>query len=176
MADLTTADLARLRVPLASLPGLDPVGLVVATWTGYHRNDPEPSGRELFALWSPNDGAPLVVERGVGLRRRYRVEADLSDRSTRNRVAEWLAGRVGLEVGSTAPVWVGYIDGWRLLGTEHTQGNLRLFTWDTGGTRTATVPALADLHPVDDRRLPDGSRFVDAWALALVAVHVGGAR
>jgi hypothetical protein len=36
------------------------------------------------------------------------------------------------------------------------------------------VPALADLAPADDTRLPDGSRWVDAAALAAVTRHVLG--
>ena len=34
------------------------------------------------------------------------------------------------------------------------------------------VPALADIDPHDDTRLPDGSRLVDALALAIVAREV----
>ena len=37
----------------------------------------------------------------------------------------------------------------------------------------AVVPALADLDPNDDTRLPDGSRRVDALALRAVAMEVG---
>ena len=33
---------------------------------------------------------------------------------------------------------------------------------------------LADLDPNDDRRLPDGSRWVDAEALRRVVLHVAG--
>ena len=36
------------------------------------------------------------------------------------------------------------------------------------------VPALADLDPTDDTRLPDGARVVDVRALAIVCQHVFG--
>ena len=36
------------------------------------------------------------------------------------------------------------------------------------------VPALAALDPNDPRPIPDGSRWVDARALLLVACHVAG--
>lgn len=39
---------------------------------------------------------------------------------------------------------------------------------------TGHVPALADLDPADDTRLPGGARVVDRLALALVARHVLG--
>jgi hypothetical protein len=35
------------------------------------------------------------------------------------------------------------------------------------------VPTLSTLDPTDDARLTDGSRWVDARALVLVAQHVG---
>ena len=38
----------------------------------------------------------------------------------------------------------------------------------------ATVPSLVGLDANDDRRLPDGSRWVDAEALRRVALHVAG--
>lgn len=36
------------------------------------------------------------------------------------------------------------------------------------------IPALADLDPTDDTRLPDGARVVDVRALAIVCQHVFG--
>jgi hypothetical protein len=41
-------------------------------------------------------------------------------------------------------------------------------------TSTCTIPALAELNPADDTRLPDGARRVDVQALAIVAAHVSG--
>ena len=43
-------------------------------------------------------------------------------------------------------------------------------------SRSQTVPTLSDLDPADPTLLPDGSRQVDAIALARVALHLGGAR
>ncbi len=45
-------------------------------------------------------------------------------------------------------------------------------TFAASGGGWTCVPALADLDPTDGTRLPDGSRFVDAWALKLVAESV----
>jgi hypothetical protein len=111
------------------------------------------------------------------------VRLGLSRASTRDRVARWVAGRVGLECGATAPGWEGRsaweVSGWcldcrpgsRLFvppNTVHRRPN-----WSQTSRRVA-VPALAALSP-DPARLPDGCRRVDAEALAVVARFVGGA-
>jgi hypothetical protein len=48
------------------------------------------------------------------------------------------------------------------------------FVYQPGAGVTATEPGTAlSIDPNDPRRLPDGSRYVDRLALALVAQHVG---
>jgi hypothetical protein len=100
---------------------------------------------------------------------------DLRRAEVRDRVARWLAGRVGLEVGSTAPEFQTDEDGWSLFTQHH--ANPGLAVWDLegrgAGAARSTIPALALLDPADSTTLPDGSRLVDALALGAVALHVG---
>jgi hypothetical protein len=160
---LTTEDMGRLRFGLAALDGFDPVGLTLGR------------GGEWAACvaYGHSDGTVLLV-RGAGTRHVVTewwplagFEVDLADAATRDRVARWLAARVGLEVGSTAPGWE--------------TGDIEPVEWVLVGTRIGdhftpdSVPALAAVDPDDRRRLADGSLYRDALALALVAVHVGGA-
>lgn len=144
-APLTAADLARLRVPLSALPGLDD-------------------------RWQPV--WPASVD-GIGR------HVSLVESATADRVARWLAARVGLEVGCTAPEWRwrAGVRAWGLIAAFSGRYfvETRRQVW---GRDDVVVPTLdvADLDPADTRKLSDGSRFVDRLALAIVAVHVGGAR
>lgn len=106
------------------------------------------------------------------------VFLDLSRAECRDRVARVVLVSEG---HPSAPAWwyrIGASDAaWAL----HPAGTCIQFMPSTGGGRRATydgwgcpVPALADLDPNDDTRLPDGSRLVDALALAAVARHVLG--
>jgi hypothetical protein len=98
---------------------------------------------------------------------------DLSRPEVADHVARWVAGRVGLAVGATAP-------GWRRAGVRP-----RRWWLDSGvpfeapgasrtGLRGASivVPALADLDPADDTRTASGARVVDLAALVCVARHI----
>lgn len=88
----------------------------------------------------------------------------LADSATADRVARWIAERTKLQTGATAPEWkyVTSSAGWWLtfdcVGSYHPVG-------------TSVLHSLTD-SVSDDRRLPDGSRFIDRLALALVAVEV----
>lgn len=86
---------------------------------------------------------------------------DLSRAECRDRVVRVLGG--------TDWVYVPSVVGWRLWLDRQPS--------DRGEGRyyPASGPALAGLDPTDDTRLPDGSRLVDALALAAVARHVLGA-
>ena len=105
------------------------------------------------------------------------VHLDLTDATGRDHALWWLA--------KTSDVY------WMFCGLAH-PGD-RTFGWEFrsasgtpehGGRRVfgsvdlpwqgTYVPALADLDPNDDRRLPDGSRWVDAEALRRVVLHVAG--
>jgi hypothetical protein len=158
VADLTSEEMAALRVPLAALPGFGPVGL---------------------SLWNERDGLRgTVVETDMGLAvfcmtegdghlhdRDDAWEYDLADASTRDRIARWVAGRAGLTLGSTAPDW-GWcppVMTWRLSAERG--------EWDA--PQALFDDAFWDIHLGDTRRLPDGSGYADAKALGMAAVHVG---
>lgn len=166
-------EMGRLRVPLASLAGFDPVGLVVdgavIVSRAEEQDNDEAGWAAEFATLPPPSLLAIATVEGVRFRVAAEVSVTLADASTADRVARWVAGRVGLEVGCTAP-------GWR----EGRQGGLGLPGWllDTGdGSKFFTydsLPVVRAFWMDDDRLLPDGSRYVDRLALALVAVHVGG--
>lgn len=108
----------------------------------------------------------------------FAIYLDLSLPECRDRVARVLARVVGLECGSTAPIWWGEPpdpewalsnDSSRYFIPDERWG--RLYHHD----RVTLVPSLADIDPSDGARLPDGSRRVDALALKLVCEHVGEA-
>jgi len=125
-------------------------------------------GYDTVARWSNGESSVLVIESpdleywvcldmiGSG-----RLFLDLSRAECRDRVARALAS------GDSA-FWV-YDLGKFGAGWELRSG---------AGTRWwgRTLPALAGLDPSSDERLPDGSRLVDALALALVAAEVLGGR
>ena len=160
-----------MRIPLAALPGFDPVGLFVR---GLINDD----GRYLVSGVSPCDPVAILVDgresRGYRTVSFELVDLDVADSSTADRLARWLAARVGLEVGCTAPGWKGQDDGWVLT----TFGKGVFFGAMPSNSRPAghisIVPGLAGIDvPGGYRRLPDGSLFRDRLALAVVAVHVG---
>lgn len=172
VTDLTPDDLARLRVPLSDLPGLPCRGLLLYPMEGSVHDGPLLAETDI----RPDDMGRPVVRVCGGMRLTEFWAVDLSDGATRDRCARWLAGRVGLGVGSTAPrwepVWTPATDrAWYLGGRG---GTIDWFAGPsyplTHTTSRAPVPvsALDDLDPSDDRRIPDGSRWVDAAALAAV--------
>jgi len=110
---------------------------------------------------------------------------DLTDATGRAHAAWWLAGEPGVSWGLDC-------DGhrrWELRGGERP---LRIVcrTWEGIGPEARRLrgepipdyadvfdcPALDDLNPYDPRLLPDGSRWVDAVALARVCRHVARER
>lgn len=133
---------ARLLIPLAELPGLDPVGLFLR------------DGDRVGLCFCDDVTAPG----------RNDVTLDLADAATRDRCLRWLAGRVGLDTRGRCPWWWATTTvGWGL-------GYGARGRWEAFGAAGAwnEVPALADLDPTDDTRIRDGSRLVDALALAAV--------
>jgi len=158
-----------LRIPLTALPGLDATGL--SAWAADERwlvaGDGGHKGVDLIG-WGLSDVAPMP---------RAIVALDLADASTRDRVARWAARRVGLEVGSTAPAWFhcGY-SVWalaaHLVSRRFSPTRLPESAPQVVGVNHQ-LPSLWSVDPTDDTRLPDGSRLVDAVALARVAVHLG---
>ncbi len=180
MADLTPDDLAHLRVPLSALPGLDPVGLRLRAGEGaMMAYDPAIyvalSGGVMVFDWS-HDGTPDLAMLAHAF-------VCLDHPEGADRVARWLAARVRLEVGCTAPLWSVCSLGWASIGWALTQrdaeGETVCRTFASryhGGDIDALAPisdATALASESGSRRLPDGSRYVDRLALALVAVHFG---
>ncbi|MEQ1494470.1 MAG: hypothetical protein ABL912_01740 [Novosphingobium sp.] len=164
MADLTTDDLARLRVPLSALPRLDFLGLPlvpVEGARGYAVGEMLGFGRVVIARYGAADAVAVSS-----------LSLDLSDSSTADRVARWLAGRLGVEVWCTAPSWVCVVEsvGWWIFSGEprslHRPAPLAGKYFPRG-----VYAEQAD--PTDGRRLDDGSRYVDRLALRLVAEEVG---
>lgn len=108
-----------------------------------------------------------------------RVALDLTDKTGRAHAAWWLAERLGLEALRTGVVAIRLQDV-----TEYSpDGRAVAFrtgvVWALGDERydigtPEVLAALADLDPHDPRLLEDGSRWVDAEALRLVALHVAG--
>jgi hypothetical protein len=93
------------------------------------------------------------------------LELDLTDATGRAHAAWWLAGAVGAshatrdEMGGVELIIDGRGDG----------------CWGAPLCRfipEGTVPALANIDPNDSRKIPDGSRWVDAMALKLVCDHM----
>lgn len=193
---ITAEEMAALWVPLASLPGFDPVGLRVlvraetAVLTDIASGGVGPAEgpvwRGCWVWWADSSGH----EDSVDLVDWSEVILDLADASTRDRVARWLAGRVGFAVGCTAPDWIptlkfglgsggiGYRDDggyWTLCCSSRTE-HFRAPKGSTGLKAFDEVPGLVSVDPHDAHRLPDDSRYADALALARVAVHTGESR
>lgn len=178
-------DLSRLRLRLAELPGFDPVGLRVTREDGLAGTA---VGDGFVVIRAPSmafwqSGDPWAP---------WATFVTTADASTRDRVARWVAGRLGKDVGPSGPCWGavsnGYEGGgWALL-SRLGRGMSIFMDPDRlplaalpplvpgGESVWVGVPALATLDPRDDRLLPDGSRWVDAAALAEVARHVGVSR
>ena len=178
-----------LLVPLASLPGFDPVGLRVASTATDNAKFPGLRGLfvahadcdEVRVLWVADDGPENWPAAQVLL--------DLADAATRDRLARYVAGRVGLEVGSTAPTWAPDrawdVYGWTL-GDNHSPRSVMFMppeqigrrpNWI--GNRRIPVPGLPDPNNLyDDYRSPkpatveDGTPLMYCVALGIVAVHV----
>ena len=172
MTALTAEEMGRLLVAPSAVQGLVPIGLRVVS-PGGRSGWVVPFGlhSDRYQIATPDgleSGTECIDWDDLDDKWSY----DLQDASTADRVARWLAARVGLEVGCTAPGWYYHEGGWYLAGDECWTGIPSLAA---AGNYVAGLPfserRLGEL--ADHRRLPDGSRYVDRLALALVAVHVG---
>jgi len=93
------------------------------------------------------------------------LSLDLEDATGRAHAAWWLAEKGPGAYGAGQLLsWVQEGTGWLL----HTDGA------DFIAYNAKSCPDLAHLNPDDSRLLPDGSPWVDAEALRLVCLHVGG--
>lgn len=179
---IAPSELLALRVPLAALEGLDPLGLrpykrgsdavyemVVGRWESkLYLSMPALARSEVV------DGAD--------------VELSTADARTRDALARWVAGRCGMQLGATAPVLrVGELtaggcfvelSSYIPLGEGRITTRSRRWLARNPGHLFTPEEALPELFVFeeghDPRLLPDGSRWVDAAALAAVARHVGG--
>ena len=147
-----------LLLRLDELPGFDPVGLHVCGGRSL-----QPWGLVVFSgpggcmLSGGQDEVPATS-----------LRVSLADPATRDRVARWLAARVGLEVGATATRW-GRSRGraWSLVAVK---GRIWRWwehqtAWTLRGDRHYGCPALASIDLADPQ--------ADWLALAAVARHVG---
>lgn len=98
---------------------------------------------------------------------------DLTDATGRAHAAWWLASAVGLHSPTTSR-WSPGASVWTIECDAQSTPWVRTFTPTDLLWSGEQVPALDDLDPNDDRRLPDGSRWVDAEALRRVVLHVAG--
>jgi len=111
----------------------------------------------------------------VGSRALMDLSLDLSDATGRHHALLWLAGREELAPDEGAVFGGGNQRVWCLYPPEGDPQDL--VTYGPSGAAPdldVVVPTLADLDPTSDERLPDGSRRVDALALARVVAHVAG--
>ncbi len=112
---------------------------------------------------------------------------DLEERPGRNRAAEWLAKRLDMAVGCTAPVWKRGEDAYSLTtGAVPEAASRCLFIGEVParhvetlrwlGVRFVVVPELGPLLPEEGpgpgSLLADNSRHVDALALKLACLGV----
>jgi len=105
------------------------------------------------------------------------LHLDLTDATGRDHAARWLAtlpqyARI-TGPNNDAPRWCRPYTGeqiWHLRSYGCAPFRAEYDTPDP----SIVVPSLTDLDPDDDRRLPDGSRWVDAEAMRRVVLHVAG--
>jgi hypothetical protein len=162
---LPLAALEHLRLPLVETPGVDPTGLriLLRGWEWY--GTPLALSRWTTTVFIYNAPAtfPAVmrVEHGAEISPDD-ILLDLTDAATRDRLVRWLAACLGHTTGCTAPHWGRHRDTWALDRTLFRREDR--FDDDP---RDPYVPALWAIDITDDRRLPDGSRYVDALALVV---------
>lgn len=155
-----------LLLSVAACPGL------LADWCGPARDD---QGREVMCtgaverVGTENGLSAFVMDANTGVRwwaPLATLSLDLSRAECRDRVARQT-------FDDPCPVCIAVDED----GVMLWHGGVPVAAADEDSARMFAVPhvsALAALDPNDDRRLPGGSRWVDARALLLVAQHVGG--
>lgn len=165
----------RFLVPVEDMPGVNALGLFVAAWTGYNCADPTTSERALLVGRSERFDKPLVVAQ-EGIHLRERVALDFADPATRDRAARWLGRRRSLVSTSTSGRWECWVHRGRFWALAVETGKATYRGVTMASFDTSNVPTLAALDPHDEAKLPDGSRVVDALALATVCRSLGAAR
>jgi hypothetical protein len=174
-----------LLVAASGFPRLDLVGLRLWWRCPDGRGGFSQPAKHVCVSSAMGPSVPLMIS-GPDVRfpLRAEVQLDFEDADTRDRVARWMAGLEGAFCESTAPRWHWSTvdDAWWLEALE-SDGALNSWGYNhrgvvcTRGTKVIeAVPALFSVDPRDEERLPDGSRQVDALALAITAVHLGSRR
>ena len=97
------------------------------------------------------------------------LRLDLTHRMTRLEAMARLGARVGTDVGEGV-LWFRQFARWTWMVDGVAGASASWAPEEDGGA--SIVPALADLDPTDDTRLPDGARVVDVQALARVLRQV----
>lgn len=149
--------------------GMDPIGLYVRTI------DLEGEGT---LVGHSQERAVYVDDEGDRWAPLAELTVSTAEAATRDRLVRWIRSRLlSGPGGSTAPGWgpakgAGKNPVWSL----SVNGGAVVFSAVPNGHHTPraprhVVPALADLDPWDPRALPDGSRLIDAIALAVVVRH-----
>ena len=158
LVDLDACDGDGYEIP-AGAPGnvchADGIGPVLVAFVAMP-NDPGPDLR-----WRWCDVADLAL--------------DLHDATARHHALLWLAGREGLYVADGVQWFSGTTERvWTILTSARPFAPIRAYCGWRDDDMALHVPTLADLDPTSDERLADGSRRVDALALARVVAHVAG--
>ncbi len=156
-----------LLVPLAGLTG------ILDGWCGSVLDELRPNlGR--FAVLDGILMYKLGAREDVTPDRLPELFLDFADAATRDRIERW--GRLRTYLGGTSEQRVMYLGVREGIGYPgaffdliDSRGSVSVV-----GVLTGHIPALGDLDPGNDSRLPDGSRLVDALGLAIVCRHLAG--
>ena len=157
------------------IPGTTVPAALVGVWEGARVLTPL-DGAGIVTDAAPDATWGVTVAFGRGERRPLGYLArdlhlDLTHRPTRLEVMARLGARAGADVGEGV-LWFRMFARrtWMIDGVAGVSA-----TWSCDDDGAASLlPALADLDPTDDTRLPDGARVVDVRALAIVCQHVFG--
>lgn len=161
---------------------LDAVGLRVPTWTHYWAAEPRPNACELLVGFT-DDGLPMVWdERERAGRIRHHFRLDMGAPEHRDRVLRWMAPRVRIRLGEHAPKWFHAGHGTWCLQAVDPDGIERTRHWSTARRPESpqeeepgglVIPELHAVDPADRRKVVGGCLYINARALAVVAVLRG---
>jgi len=155
--------MAALTVP-ATLPGVVRVGTPLAgscvAVSAVHEDD----AGVLYCMVARD---PMESHGAINPEPLCDLHVDLTDATGRAHVAWAVAAALGVNPSRCSPRWIGTTPrpGWAIDGGENYVYRRYYRSFDAFNGK---------LDPHDNTRLPDGSRWVDAEALRLVALHVLG--
>ena len=170
---ITTEEMERLRVRLADLPGFDAGD---EEWETASRRFARHCMRQLalnHGLDEPDDYELIAINDAFDDALPEREYVSTADARTRDALARWVAERVNVSIGCTIAPGFYWWDH-DLSEGEEPAWILQSIEPEARGYHGWTRARVLGLDPTDDRLLPDGSRWVDAAALAAVVRHVGG--